>query len=678
MFAFGSNKAYISKRKLEIVKDRKEKKGKGKLAPVAEQELERGYSSAESISDEELDKIVEEPEAQMMPMMGMAAPPPPPRSGGLFGEPMPEPTGLMRAPMAAKKPVAPRTGARGLHHHHQEVDTNVVCLNLATLQEIGDLATGDPIHCANCQAYLNKNSEVKSPEKEGEHQSWTCEFCGYMNEVNVEEEEIPKSESTTYLMASPPEPMEEVKGEVEGVTLGGEGRKNEDISLIFCIDISGSMDATVQTNKKMKYGTSSKTATRLQCVKLAIDQQIQSLIKTNPAARVGFVTFENKVRVLGDGSREPLLLFGAVLNNYTQLLEQALGQTESYMGSALIDSKTDLLKTLENIVTGGMTALGPALLVSVGMAGQGKTGSKVVICTDGLANRGMGMVENVHNPKIVQETSDFYERAGEYAKQRGITISVISLVSGECKLEMLSPIANLTGGDILRVNPMQLGDDFAELIAERVIGSNGKLRVQLHKGLEFRNENEEHLKDGNTVMLRDLGNITNETEVTFEYCMKGPNILAAMEIDLNTMKYLPFQTEIIFKSMEGKQLARVVTQQQEITFEKEEAKKEADVEVMAIHAVKQTANLARKGEMRKAQANIGHWANYVGGDEAKRNYMVKNSMPLYQALGAQQKATPMINKATPLIEQRMMMNDVLSVEMNQASKMNRKKQMKKK
>ena len=38
----------------------------------------------------------------------------------------------------------------------------------------------------------------------------------------------------------------------------------------------------------------------------------------------------------------------------------------------------------------GATALGPALLVAVSMASQ-KAGSKVIICTDGLANVGMSV-----------------------------------------------------------------------------------------------------------------------------------------------------------------------------------------------------------------------------------------------------------------------------------------------
>ena len=38
----------------------------------------------------------------------------------------------------------------------------------------------------------------------------------------------------------------------------------------------------------------------------------------------------------------------------------------------------------------GPTALGPALVTAVAMAAEGNPGSMVVLCTDGLANVGLG------------------------------------------------------------------------------------------------------------------------------------------------------------------------------------------------------------------------------------------------------------------------------------------------
>ena len=41
------------------------------------------------------------------------------------------------------------------------------------------------------------------------------------------------------------------------------------------------------------------------------------------------------------------------------------------------------------------TALGPAVLTSIAMASYGSKGSSVVICTDGLANVGLGRLDGL-------------------------------------------------------------------------------------------------------------------------------------------------------------------------------------------------------------------------------------------------------------------------------------------
>jgi hypothetical protein len=68
------------------------------------------------------------------------------------------------------------------------------------------------------------------------------------------------------------------------------------------------------------------------------------------------------------------------------------------------------------------------------------------------------------------------------------------------------------------------------------------LKVKLHKGIEFRNEEEQQLSHDKTVLSKDIGNVTRDTEVTFEYGVKTVKDLIAMEdIDLETLKKLPVQ-----------------------------------------------------------------------------------------------------------------------------------------
>ena len=63
---------------------------------------------------------------------------------------------------------------------------------------------------------------------------------------------------------------------------------------------------------------------------------------------------------------------------------------------------------------GGATALGPALYYSILIASR-KKGSQVILCTDGLANKGVGSLENDKQ----EEISRFYNEMAETALKAG-------------------------------------------------------------------------------------------------------------------------------------------------------------------------------------------------------------------------------------------------------------------
>ncbi len=69
-----------------------------------------------------------------------------------------------------------------------------------------------------------------------------------------------------------------------------------------------------------------------------------------------------------------------------------------------------------------------------------------------------------------------------------------------------------------------------------------QLKVKLHKGLEFRNQNVLNLSEDKTIMARELGSVNEETEVTFEYRMKSVKKLLSMaDLDMTKLTSLPFQ-----------------------------------------------------------------------------------------------------------------------------------------
>jgi predicted DNA binding CopG/RHH family protein len=59
--------------------------------------------------------------------------------------------------------------------------------------------------------------------------------------------------------------------------------------------------------------------------------------------------------------------------------------------------------------------------------------------------------------------------------------------------------------------------------------------------MEFRNEQLANLSENNTLLQRDLGNVNEDSEITFEYRMKDAKVLAEMQdIDILALKEIPF------------------------------------------------------------------------------------------------------------------------------------------
>ena len=171
----------------------------------------------------------------------------------------------------------------------------------------------------------------------------------------------------------------------------------QDISVVFCLDISGSMcvsqaiegkhkikgDNTAELNKNLKkfgdgsdqfLSNSEKNKTyvsRIQCVKAAIETQIQDMSKGASQRKVGVVTFNNEVTVIGDGSKNPQTITGDKLDDIEFLKANGKAQGAERLQKNVGETNKVLLEKLAAIEETGPTALGPAIITSVCMAAEG-------------------------------------------------------------------------------------------------------------------------------------------------------------------------------------------------------------------------------------------------------------------------------------------------------------------
>ena len=80
-----------------------------------------------------------------------------------------------------------------------------------------------------------------------------------------------------------------------------------------------------------------------------------------------------------------------------------------------------------------------------------------------------------------------------------------------------------------------------------------------------------------------------------------------MDIDLASMKSLPFQTQITFKSLDGNKCIRVITEQMAISNDRDEVEERADFKILGQNAVHKTAFIGSKGDYRESQAYAKNW-----------------------------------------------------------------------
>ena len=167
----------------------------------------------------------------------------------------------------------------------------------------------------------------------------------------------------------------------------------------------------------------------------------------------------------------------------------------------------------------------------------------------------------------------------------------------ESKITLLSNLTQETGGDIIRVKPSDIIDQFSNLLSTEVVASNVKVNIKLHKLLNFRNEKQENMKDNNSTLVKDIGNVTNESEMYVEYHFKHVEEINAMkDVEFDKLTEIPFQSIIFYTSKEGNQCIRVQTCSQKISSEKEVVQQQAKFDLISVNAMQKTSNLAQEGK----------------------------------------------------------------------------------
>lgn len=111
-------------------------------------------------------------------------------------------------------------------------------------------------------------------------------------------------------------------------------------------------------------------------------------------------------------------MIGDKLENFEQILTCVEGKFAEIIARPIGQTKGQLCQRLLSLEESGPKAL----LAAVSLAGQGGVGSKVILCTDGIANVELGSLDLELE---IDAADGFYQRVGEIAKRSGVGISVV-------------------------------------------------------------------------------------------------------------------------------------------------------------------------------------------------------------------------------------------------------------
>jgi hypothetical protein len=493
------------------------------------------------------------------------------------------------------------------------IDTNACVIRYKTLEEEPEICLPQTYQCKKCNAYLNKYSKL-IPMGDKNKYEWKCEFCFNENkDLFIEEKNLPKNECVEKIILEQP-------------TMKEENKEDDDSSLIFCLDNSGSMSASYHITKELEQkfnkirGSNIRgSISRLEMVKLSVENIINSLLKKTPEVKVGLLTFESDIEIKGDC----LSNFVKIENEYlydTLKLESIGKKNTNLIKSPINKSFEKIIKSLREIKNKGCTALGPAALLSLSLLNNAKIGSRIFLCTDGESNEGLGDISGNK-----EEAKKFYTNLGNIAKEKGIVISLISFEDSESSINILKNMIEISGGDIFRVNPKYILDDVNDFLENKVIASEVEIKMNLNKCLTFRDEEKENMINDGSTIIKNIGNATKEKETYFELKFKhSKNLAEIKEINFDKLNNLIFQCEINYKKKNGGKYVRIITKKLKVSDNKEEINKQANLNIVSTLQIQKSAKLASKGKLKDAQAQIHIARNFLN-----NNIKYNNNIEIY-------------------------------------------------
>ncbi|XP_074555012.1 circularly permutated Ras protein 1 isoform X2 [Halichoeres trimaculatus] len=475
-------------------------------------------------------------------------------------------------PTSLPPPVPPRDKQDG--QSRLTANVNVVLISVGKLVEISEASCVEsgqsPVICGKCSAALSCLSFIQ-------RNVWVCEFCRHENGVNDSVERV-----CVGVLAGVHSDDIYLPSQSDDVY-----QNLEDTMVVFCVDISGSMSVTTEVTAS---NGSQAHISRLQGMQDALKGALTSMLQQSPHRRVALVTFNDDVVIYGDGTSVPLTLRDWALVDYDHIWQQSVAYSVPH---CIAETYNQLIQRVQDLREHGATCLGSAALASVAIASR-YPGSKVILCSDGRANMGLGEIENTPSPSLSSLASYFYKKLSLEAVKSGVIISVMTFEGTDCRLAEIGRLADTTGG---RVNTVSIGTVAKEIqmaSMDNVLATGVTVTLHAPEGVYFPYEGEKVHQ-----LVKEIGNVTKGMELTVQFAVK-PEFMGVF-LQRST---LPFQVQLSFKTRDQQKVTRIVTEQRPVTTCSGVRAGILNTAVLGVHCAQLCARLTIEGRVHEAQQQL--------------------------------------------------------------------------
>lgn len=233
---------------------------------------------------------------------------------------------------------------------------------------------------------------------------------------------------------------------------------------------------------------------KLEAVKHALVQNINRITAKGPKSQMILIPFDTDVQLYVNPQNLFIFSDSPHFFKLTTLKAELLEKIVDIGLTRLEDSHQDWTNIVKKMRDQSMTALGPALYIGIEtiihylILQNQKLGGKILLLTDGLANVGIGAVEQNHNPE--GEDSIFYHRMAELCVHNNIIVDMIGVRDqnggNSVALDIIGQITNYTGGKMMFITADQIETAFGNLQKTHYIARDVILRVFAPSFLELR------------------------------------------------------------------------------------------------------------------------------------------------------------------------------------------------